>query len=98
MILHTVAFRLHHLDGSDEESKFLSAARQLSSLPGVLDFRVYRQIGLKNNFTFGLSMGFENQQAYDDYNAHPKHQQFVNEVWLKEVEDFLELDYVEHAE
>ncbi|MFK7854868.1 MAG: Dabb family protein, partial [Granulosicoccus sp.] len=97
MILHTVAFKLHHPNGSDAESDFLLAASKLSSLPGVLDFRVYRQVGVKNNFTFGLSMEFENQQDYDGYNNHPEHQQFVNEIWLKQVEEFMELDYVRHS-
>ena len=96
MILHTVAFRLKHPAGSDAESEFLSKAKALSALPGVLEFRVYRQVGKKNDFTFGLSMCFATQDTYDAYNDHPEHQRFVNEIWLKQVESFMEIDYIEY--
>jgi hypothetical protein len=32
--------------------------------------------------------------AYEGYNEHPDHVRFVQERWLAEVSDFLELDYV----
>jgi hypothetical protein len=38
-------------------------------------------------------MEFASQAAYDGYNAHPDHVRFVEERWLKEVADFLEIDY-----
>ncbi len=97
MILHTVAFRLHHPTGSGAESEFLQAAKKLWKLPGVLDFKVYRQVSKKNDFTFGLSMCFATQATYDAYNDHPEHQRFVHDIWLKQVADFMEIDYVEHA-
>lgn len=97
MILHTVVFRLHHPVGSDAETEFLLTAKQLWKLPGVLDFRVYRQVSKKNDFTFGLSMYFATQTTYDAYNNHPDHLHFVNEVWLKQVADFMEIDYIEHS-
>lgn len=97
MILHTVAFRLNHLAGSDAESEFLRTAKELRKLPGVLDFKVYRQVSKKNDFTFGLSMYFTTQANYTAYNNHPLHQQFVSDIWLKQVADFMEIDYVEHV-
>jgi hypothetical protein len=39
-------------------------------------------------------MHFDDQAAYDSYNNHADHQAFVNDVWLPNVADFLELDYV----
>ena len=39
-------------------------------------------------------MYFDDQSAYDSYNSHPDHRAFVNDVWLPNVADFLELDYV----
>lgn len=95
MIQHTVAFRLHHSAGSQEERAFLLAAKKLRSLPGVLDFKVMRQVGSKNDFTFGLTMYFSSQQSYNAYNNHPDHVHFVQNVWLLQVADFLEIDYVE---
>jgi hypothetical protein len=38
-------------------------------------------------------MDFENQKLYDDYSNHPDHVYFIEQFWLKDVEDFLEIDY-----
>ena len=38
-------------------------------------------------------MEFAGQDAYDAYNGHPDHVRFVQERWLPEVADFLEIDY-----
>lgn len=97
MILHTVAFRLRHAAGSPAEAAFLERAAALGGLPGVGEFRVLRQVGEKNDFDWGLSMRFDSREAYAAYDAHPEHRRFVEEVWLAEVEDFLELDYVAHG-
>ncbi len=93
MIRHTVAFRLVHPAGSDEESNFLAAARELASIPGVERFEQLVQTSTKNDFAFGFSMEFADAAAYDGYNQHPVHTSFVQERWLPEVSDFLELDY-----
>ena len=97
MIQHTVSFRLKHPKGSEAEAAFMAALQGLRVLPGVLEFRVLKQVSPKNDFDYGLSMYFSSQETYDGYDAHPTHQRFVNEIWLQEVEDFLEIDYVEHA-
>lgn len=97
MILHTVVFRLKHPAGSEAEAAFLRAAKDLGKLPDVSDFHVYRQVSKKNDFTFGLSMSFSGQEHYDAYNEHPAHVHFVNELWLKQVADFMEIDYKEHT-
>jgi hypothetical protein len=94
MIRHTVAFCLKHPQGSPEEADFLKAACALSAIDGVENFECLRQVGSKNDFTYGLSMEFGSQAEYDYYNQHPEHTKFVAERWLKEVEDFLEIDYV----
>ena len=92
-IRHTVIFSLTHRPGSVEEQDFLQAARKLAAIPGVEKFECLRQISPKNTFAFGLSMEFANQRAYDGYNQHPDHVAFVQQRWLKEVTDFLEIDY-----
>ena len=94
-IRHTVAFRLHHAAGSPEEAAFLAEAETLAAIPGVEAFEVLRQVGRKNDFAFGISMEFADRAAYDGYNAHPSHVRFVEERWLPEVAEFLELDYAE---
>ena len=93
MIRHTVAFRLHHAPGSPEEGDFLAAAKALADIPGVTAFEQLRQTSPKNDFSFGFSMEFADQAAYDGYNAHPEHIRFVRERWAAEVAEFLEIDY-----
>ena len=92
-IRHTVAFTLTHPAGSDRESDFLDAAGQLASIPGVEAFELLAEISPKNEYRFGISMEFQDQDAYARYNAHPDHVRFVQERWLSEVTDFLEIDY-----
>ena len=94
MIRHTVVFNLKHGKGSAEEKKFLGDARVLTEIPGVKAFERLRQVSPKNSYSFGFSMEFDDQAAYDGYNIHPKHVAFVQDRWLVEVSDFMEIDYV----
>ena len=94
MIRHTVVFNLKHAVGSAEEAKFLEDALVLTDIPGVKAFERLRQVSPKNNYRFGFSMEFDDQAAYDVYNAHPLHVAFVRDRWLVEVSDFMEIDYV----
>jgi hypothetical protein len=92
-IRHTVVFTLSHPEGSPAESDFLVAARALAAIPGVEEFQVLRETSPKNAYRFGISMEFAGPAAYTAYNEHPDHVRFVNERWLAEVTDFLEVDY-----
>jgi hypothetical protein len=92
-IRHTVAFTLLHEEGSAEERDFLEAAEQLATIPGVEMFELLAEISPKNGYRFGISMEFADRSAYDRYNEHPDHVRFVQQRWLAEVSDFLELDY-----
>lgn len=93
MIRHTVVFKLKHLENSKGETAFLNSAKKLSIIPGVRNLECLRQISKKNDFDFGLSMEFDNMQSYDEYSNHPDHLSFVQNIWLKEVDKFLEIDY-----
>jgi hypothetical protein len=92
-IRHTVAFTLVHPPGSDGESDFLEAAERLATVPGVEAFELLAEVSPKNDYSFGISMEFADRPAYERYNNHPAHVRFVQERWLPEVSDFLELDY-----
>jgi len=94
MIVHSVFFRLNHPAGSTGETAFLAKAAQLSNIPGVQNFHVLRETSPKNPYAFGLSMEFTDQAAYDAYNTHPDHVAFVQNIWLKEVAEFQEIDHV----
>jgi Stress responsive A/B Barrel Domain len=92
-IRHTVVFTLSHPEESAAESEFLAAARALAAIPGVEEFQLLRETSPKNAYRFGISMEFAGPAAYAGYNEHPDHLRFVNERWLVEVADFLEVDY-----
>ncbi|MDF7808149.1 Dabb family protein [Pontiellaceae bacterium B12219] len=94
MITHSVFFKLNHAKGSEAEARFLSEAAALSSIPGVLNFQILEETSPKNSFEYGLIMEFPDQAAYDAYNTHPDHVAFVQQVWLKEVVEFQEIDYI----
>ena len=92
-IRHTVSFRLRHPAGSDAERDFLEAAGRLGQIPGVEAFDILAEVSPKNEFRFGISMEFADADAYEAYNLHPDHVRFVEERWMTEVEDFLEIDF-----
>jgi heme-degrading monooxygenase HmoA len=92
-VRHTVAFTLVHEDGSAEERDFLEAAEHLATIPGVEAFELLAEVSPKNGYRFGISMEFADRSAYDRYNEHPHHIRFVQQRWLAEVREFLELDY-----
>ncbi|MVM33524.1 Dabb family protein [Spirosoma sp. HMF4905] len=93
MIRHTVVFKLKDQVDSLGEQAFFNAVKELTAIPGVQKFECMKQISPKNNFDFGLSMEFENAELYEQYNNHPSHVHFVQEHWIKSVQDFLEIDY-----
>jgi Stress responsive A/B Barrel Domain len=92
-IRHTVVFRLRHPEGSPEEREFFEALRSLTEIPGVEAFEILREVSPMNDYSFGLSMEFSGADVYAAYNEHPAHTRFVEERWLAEVSDFLEIDY-----
>ncbi len=92
-IRHTVTFTLVHPQGSADERDFLDAAEHLATIPGVEAFELLAEVSPKNSYRFGISMEFADRAAYERYNEHPEHVRFVQERWLSEVSDFLELDY-----
>lgn len=94
MIQHTVAFRLKHPVGSAEEADFLAAAATVGALPGVRDYQQLRQVSPKCDHDYWFTMFFDDQAAYDAYNAHPEHVAFVRDRWQAEVVDFQEMDFV----
>ena len=96
-IQHMVIFNLNHEKGSPLVEKFLKDGQQiLSHIPVVQNFQVFSQVSLKNDYDYGFSMIFTDQQAYDTYSNHPDHQSFVENRWKKEVSRFLEIDFKTH--
>jgi Stress responsive A/B Barrel Domain len=96
-IRHSVAFTLHHAEGSAEEATFFEALHALAAIAGVEAFEVVAEVSPKNTYRHGVSMEFADRAAYDAYNAHPDHIAFVTERWTSEVSEFLEVDFAAAA-
>ena len=91
-IRHGVVFTLKHAEGSPEEADFLQANAALAAIPGVEAFELMREVSPKNPYRFALTMEFVDRATYDAYSAHPDHESFVNNRWVNEVSDFMEID------
>ncbi len=94
MIRHSVILKLKADISPADKQAFFDAVDKLAIIPDVQKFEVLKQISSKNKFEYGISMEFENQEQYDFYSNHAKHQAFIQNFWMKSVEDFLEIDYV----
>ena len=93
-IRHMVIFNLKYGKASAEADKFLTDGKAvLTQIPVVEGFEVLMQVSPKNDYDFGFSMEFADQAAYEAYNSHPQHVNFVKEHWVKEVTSFLEIDF-----
>lgn len=93
MIRHSVILKLKSQLSPDEKQAFFDAVDELATIPDVQKFEVLKQISSKNKFEYGISMEFDTQEQYDFYSNHPQHQAFIQDFWMKSVEDFLEIDY-----
>jgi len=95
-IQHTVVFRLVHAQGSPQADAFLADARALlTSIPGVQQFAIQRQVSRKSDLTHQFTMVFADRAAYQDYDEHPTHVAFVAERWIPEVAEFQEYDFID---
>jgi len=93
MIRHSVILTLKSSLSPEDKMQYFAAVDELKQIPGVQKFEVLKQISSKNSFQYGISMEFENQEAYDVYAGHSLHSAFVKKYWAACVEDFLEIDY-----
>ena len=95
-IRHMVVFKLLHSKGSEEEKKFLEdSASILGSIPYAAKFMVCEEVSPKNGFDYGFSFDFLTKEDYEKYNNDPRHIDYVNKRWLKEVAEFMEVDLKE---
>ncbi len=93
-IQHGVIFSLKHEPGSDAAKQFLEDGRRiLTGIPVVQHFQVFNQVSDKNDYQYGFTMVFDSMGDYQLYNDHPDHVAFVEERWMKEVAQFLEIDF-----
>lgn len=94
MIRHSVILRLKPAISPETQAAFFDASWQLARIPNVRNLEVLKQTSSKNPFAYGIIMEFESQEQYDFYSKHPDHQAFIQDHWIPNVEDFLEIDYL----
>lgn len=94
MIKHSVFLKLKTDLNTAEKQAFFEAVYKLATIPDVQKFEVLKQISKKSKFEYGISMEFDNQEQYDTYSNHAEHTAFIQNFWIKSVEDFLEIDCV----
>jgi Stress responsive A/B Barrel Domain len=94
MIKHSVIFTFKSDLSNSEKDAFFEAADALRNIPDVKNFEILKQISPKNKFEYGIAMEFETEEQYQTYNSHPQHTAFVQDFWMKSVEDFLEIDFI----
>lgn len=95
MIRHSVILKLKSDIDTESRQAFFAAIDELAAIPYVQKFEVLKQISPKNKFEYGISMEFDTQDKYDSYSNHPEHVAFVQNFWIQNVEDFLEIDYTQ---
>ena len=93
MIRHSVILKLKNTISVEEKQAFFEAVDTLADIPNVQKFEVLNQVSVKNKFEYGISMEFDNQEQYDSYSNHPAHLDFIQNFWIPNVKDFLEIDY-----
>lgn len=93
MIRHSVILNLKTELSLKDKQAFFEAVDKIANIPDVQKFEVLKQISSKNKFEYGISMEFDNQEQYDVYSNHAEHIAFIQNFWMKSVEDFLEIDY-----
>ncbi|MEA5461003.1 Dabb family protein [Arcicella sp. LKC2W] len=93
MIRHSVILKLKNTISLEEKQAFFDAVDTLAKIPDVQKFEVLKQTSQKNKFEYGISMEFDTQEQYDIYSNHPNHIHFIQNFWINNVEDFLEIDY-----
>ena len=94
MIEHTVTFALKPELSPEDIDAFFSAADELSTIPGVRDMQIHRQVSEKNPHQYRISMKFFSPEDYDGYNMHDLHSRFLEKYWFTQVADFQEADFV----
>lgn len=94
MITHVVVF------WADEEKqeKLLEGVATLGEIPGVSEFRYGRAIPspravVDDTFAVSISMSFPDQATAEAYQAHPLHEEFVEQYVKPLVSRFVVYDF-----
>lgn len=88
MFSHIVIFWTDPEKPNGAEELIQGANRYLRDIPGVVHFHVGRMVPSKRDvvdqsYQVALNLIFETKKAQDDYQAHPRHVEFVEKVFKR---------------
>ncbi len=96
MLVHVVLFDFKDFVGEAQREEILEKARKtLSALPGVQHLLVGKNIKEGAQYSYALSMYFDNQEALETYRVHPDHAHFRDEEFFPFLEKVEGLDYAD---
>lgn len=85
MLGHMVYFTLKDNSPAKIDANIASAKKHLDGHPGIVHFSVgkvapdlAREVN-QRDFDVALHIVFESRQAHDDYQAHPRHGEYIKE-------------------
>jgi len=86
MFSHVVIFWTDPNKPQAAEDLLAGARKYLSQAPGILHFHVGRMVPshrpvVDQSYQVALNVVFTSKQAQDDYQNHPAHLEFVNQVF-----------------
>ncbi len=97
-IRHLVIFDFKDGINFHEKDKFLQDSKSvLTSIEGVENFEILKQINPDIKYPFGFSMEFKNKEIYELYKKNPIHLDYVKQRWEKAIDKFLGLDFEEYS-
>jgi len=88
MFSHVVIFWTDPAQPNATEELLAGANQYLKPIPGVLQFHIGKMVRshravVDQSYQVALNLTFTNKQAQDDYQAHPRHVEFVEKVFKK---------------
>lgn len=88
MFSHVVIFWTDPAQPNATEQLIAGVDRYLKPIPGLLHFHVGKMASsprpvVDQSYQVALNLVFPNQQAQDDYQVHPLHVEFVEQVFKR---------------
>lgn len=86
MFSHIVIFWTDPAKPNAADELLAAAKRMLGGLPGILHFHAGKMVGserpvVEQSYQVALNMTFATKKAQDEYQAHPRHVEFVEKFF-----------------
>ena len=98
MFSHVVIFWTDPTNPNSAGELLAGMEKFLKPIPGVLEFHAGKMAGshrpvVDQTYQVALNLIFSNKKAQDDYQAHPKHVEFVETVFKKTCKRIVVYDF-----